>query len=179
MSTYTTNYNFIKPEYSDDADVGDINGNMDSIDTLIKELYDDKQDATDNSLNTTSKDVVGAINELLTDKQPITDNTLNTTAKTVPGAINELQKYTRKTLVAASFVSLQGGLVTWAESMENLSVAVAYIDPQFSNTYFDGAIQPAIMVRKQSGVYRVSFPCIGLDGYYYSSTWHWKKATMS
>lgn len=60
MSNYTTNYNLIKPEYSDDADIGDINGNMDIIDSTLAE----KQNATDNNLTTTSKQVVGAINEL-------------------------------------------------------------------------------------------------------------------
>lgn len=36
MSTTTTNYNLVKPEYSDDADIADINGNMDAIDTQMK-----------------------------------------------------------------------------------------------------------------------------------------------
>lgn len=36
MSTTTTNYNLVKPEYYDDADIADINGNMDAIDTQMK-----------------------------------------------------------------------------------------------------------------------------------------------
>ena len=57
-------------------------------------LMQSKQDKTDNSLNTTSKQVVGAINELksLSDlKQNITDNALQTTSKQIVGAINELE----------------------------------------------------------------------------------------
>ena len=60
MSNYTTNYNLIKPEYSDDADIGDINGNMDIIDSTLA----GKQDATDSNLTTTAQTIVGAINEL-------------------------------------------------------------------------------------------------------------------
>lgn len=60
MSTYTPNYNLIKPEYSDDADVGDINSNMDIIDSTLA----DKQDASDSNLTTTAQTIVGAINEL-------------------------------------------------------------------------------------------------------------------
>lgn len=37
MSTHTTNYNFVKPDYSDTADIGDINGNFDIADDAIKQ----------------------------------------------------------------------------------------------------------------------------------------------
>lgn len=74
MSTTTTNYNLVKPEYSDDADIADINGNMDIIDSQMKTNADaiatnataiaTKQNSTDNALTTTDKTIVGAINEL-------------------------------------------------------------------------------------------------------------------
>jgi microcystin-dependent protein len=54
---------------------------------------DNKQDATDDNLETTDKTVVGAINELkddLSTKQNKTDNNLTTTSKQIVGAINEL-----------------------------------------------------------------------------------------
>lgn len=35
MSTTTTNYNFVKPDYSDIADIAVINGNMDSLDSIL------------------------------------------------------------------------------------------------------------------------------------------------
>ena len=73
-----------------------------SPDNLMKS----KQDKTDNSLETTSKQIVGAINELksgvdntytksqsdtaLASKQDKTDNSLQTTSKQIVGAINEL-----------------------------------------------------------------------------------------
>ena len=53
-----------------------------------------KQNSTDNSLNTTSKNIVGAINEVnsnVSNKQNSTDNSLNTTSKNIVGAINELK----------------------------------------------------------------------------------------
>lgn len=37
MATNTTNYNLIKPEYTDDADIKDINDNMDIIDSALYE----------------------------------------------------------------------------------------------------------------------------------------------
>lgn len=38
MSTNTTNYNLVKPDYSEAADVAVINGNMDIIDTQLKSV---------------------------------------------------------------------------------------------------------------------------------------------
>ena len=80
----------------------------------INGLLGNKQNSTDNSLNTSSKTVVGAINELksgvdnrytkaqvdsaLGSKQNSTDNSLQTSSKTIVGAINELRGATVKTL---------------------------------------------------------------------------------
>lgn len=63
MSSTTSNYNLIKPDYSDSADVADLNGNADIIDAVLSQ----KQNATDNTLTTTDKTVVGAINEVNAD----------------------------------------------------------------------------------------------------------------
>lgn len=38
MSTYTENYNLVKPSYDKDIDVQDINNNMDAIDNIINGL---------------------------------------------------------------------------------------------------------------------------------------------
>ena len=38
MATNTTNYHLVKPGYSDTADIADINGNMDIIDTALNTL---------------------------------------------------------------------------------------------------------------------------------------------
>lgn len=40
MSTNTTNYNLVKPDYSESADIGVINGNMDIIDSNLKSVLD-------------------------------------------------------------------------------------------------------------------------------------------
>lgn len=74
MSTLTTNYNLIKPDYADSADIADINGNSDILDGVIKAISD-KANANETAVAT---------------KQNSTDNTLTTTDKTIPGAINEV-----------------------------------------------------------------------------------------
>lgn len=38
MSTKTTNYELVKPDYTDAADIGPINDNMDSLDAIIKSI---------------------------------------------------------------------------------------------------------------------------------------------
>ena len=40
MATQTTNYGLKKPSYSDTADIGVINSNMDVIDAKMKEIDD-------------------------------------------------------------------------------------------------------------------------------------------
>ena len=82
MSTHTTNYNLVKPEYTDAADVADLNGNSDIIDAALAA----KQNATDNNLTTTSKEVVGAINELDAEVATNTANITDLQAK-IPMAI--------------------------------------------------------------------------------------------
>lgn len=74
MSELTTNYNLIKPDYADSADIADINGNSDILDDVIKAISD-KANANETAIAT---------------KQNSTDNTLTTTDKTIPGAINEV-----------------------------------------------------------------------------------------
>ena len=74
MSTLTTNYNLIKPDYADSADIADINGNSDILDGVIKAISD-KANANETAIAT---------------KQNSTDNALTTTDKTIPGAINEV-----------------------------------------------------------------------------------------
>ena len=55
MSTHTTNYNFVKPDYSDTADIGDINGNFDIADDAIK------QNATNIATNASDIDSLEAL----------------------------------------------------------------------------------------------------------------------
>ncbi len=96
-------------------------GNLSSLTTTdktslvgaVNEVNSNKQNTTDNNLETTNKTVVGGINELktaigeikdgttidsfadvetaLADKQDVTDNALQTTDKTVVGAVNEIR----------------------------------------------------------------------------------------
>ena len=165
MSTTTTNYNLVKPDYTDIADIAVINGNSDIIDSVLKTLADSdaaKQPATDNSLTTTSKNSPGAINELDED-------------------VNALQRsLTTGAYTATSLADLESWLVARCEEMENYTARIFTIFPNFtSSTFFGGAIQIAIATRRTSGAYRVCFPNICGDAYYYSSAWHYSKATMS
>lgn len=96
MSTLTTNYNLIKPDYADSADIADINGNSDILDNVIKTISDKananetavatKQNSTDNTLATTDKTIVGAINEVnargLSAYSIMVDTTLTSTETT-------------------------------------------------------------------------------------------------
>lgn len=43
MATNTTNYNWKKPDYEDDADIKDINDNFDGIDAQVKAIDDQVQ----------------------------------------------------------------------------------------------------------------------------------------
>lgn len=49
MATKTTNYNLIKPELTDDADIRVINGNMDVLDNQLKSISDKAGSATNNA----------------------------------------------------------------------------------------------------------------------------------
>lgn len=46
MATYTDNYNLIKPDYNEDADINDLNSNFDVLDTQIKSIFDSAATAT-------------------------------------------------------------------------------------------------------------------------------------
>lgn len=46
MATYTDNYNLIKPDYNEDADINDLNSNFDVLDTQIKSISDSAATAT-------------------------------------------------------------------------------------------------------------------------------------
>jgi hypothetical protein len=52
MATNTTNYNLIKPDLTDNVDIGDINANMDTLDTTIKSVSDAIPTVTVNLINT-------------------------------------------------------------------------------------------------------------------------------
>ena len=49
MATKTTNYNLIKTELTDDADIRVINGNMDVLDNQLKSISDKADNASDNA----------------------------------------------------------------------------------------------------------------------------------
>lgn len=113
MSTNTTNYNLVKPDYSEAADIAVINGNMDIIDTAMK------NNATD-------------ITSLTSSKQNVTDNSFATTSKTVPGAINELNSGKQNSLYGGSLTNTdfntvrQNGYYWVGTGNTNVAVSGAY-----------------------------------------------------
>lgn len=83
-------------------------------------------------------------------------------------------------ITETSLSALESSLLSVFSSMSNQEVRVYYINPNFSSaSFFAGAIQVAILIRKESGVYRVALPNICGDMYFYSNSWHYSKATMS
>ena len=60
MATKTTNYNLIKPDLADDADIRVINGNMDVLDNQLKSISDKANDVN-NKLPLTGGTMTGAI----------------------------------------------------------------------------------------------------------------------
>lgn len=54
MATKTTNYNLIKPDLTDDADIRVINGNMDVLDNQLKSISDKAGSATNNAYTNVS-----------------------------------------------------------------------------------------------------------------------------
>lgn len=85
-----------------------------------------------------------------------------------------------ETIVETSLANLEAALLSVFSGMSNQQVKVCYLFPNFSSTaFFAGAIQVAILIRKESGVYRVALPNICGDMYFYSNSWHYSKATMS
>lgn len=74
---------------------------------------------------------------------------------------------------------LMNWFITMCTTMNNNDVRIVAFRPNFSSQFFAGAYQTAIVYRVATGVYRVAFPHICGDAYYYSNAWHYTKATMS
>lgn len=121
MSTLTTNYNLTKPDYADSADIMDINGNMDILDDVVKEVSDKTNENT-SDVSTLQTDVgtlqtdVSALQTAVQGKQDSTDNNLTTTNKNIVGAINE---------VNSKFVVEQKASSSFTPSGSNVSINIA------------------------------------------------------
>ena len=83
-------------------------------------------------------------------------------------------------IVETSLSALESSLLTVFGTMTDQEVRIYYVFPNFTSAgFFAGAAQVAILTRKSSGVYRVAYPNICCDAYYYDSAWHYSKASMS
>lgn len=71
--------------------------------------------------------------------------------------------------------SLMNWLLTMCTTMHDNDVQIVAFKPNFSSSFFGGANQTGIVYRISNGVYRVAFPNICGDAYYYSSAWHFTK----
>ena len=95
-----------------------------------------KANKSDNSLNTSSKTIVGAINEIKTSVDGIdvsglqskTDNSLNTTDKTIVGAINEtFQSVSNGKTLIASAITDKGISTSNTDTFETMANNIASI----------------------------------------------------
>lgn len=82
---------------------------------------------------------------------------------------------------ASTSADLMAWFVTKCGTMADGGVAIVTINPNYTSDGFLGGsgIQPAIIFRSSSTVFRVAFPCICGQAYYYSNAWHYSKATMT
>lgn len=83
--------------------------------------------------------------------------------------------------VASTRADLMSWFVTKSGTMVDGGVAIVTVNPNYSSDGFLGGmgVQPAIIFRNSSTVIRVAFPIICGQAYYYSSDWHYSKATMT
>ena len=63
MATNTSHYNLVKPAYTDTADIADINGNMDIIDTAMYGMKTKQTAKTDPTASGTTKDFIATITQ--------------------------------------------------------------------------------------------------------------------
>lgn len=114
------------------------------------------------------------------DIMPIVDTGLNNKSATVA----LLRAYCIYNVSATynSFTNvtdLMNWFVTMCTTMNDNDVRIVAFRPNFTSSFFAGAYQTAIVYRIANGVYRVAFPNVCGDAYYYSNTWHYTKATMA
>jgi hypothetical protein len=84
---YTANYNLKKPDYTDLADIADINTNMDTIDTKLKENADNLTSHTNTNASTLAKGHVQ-----LSDSVSSTSISLAATANAVKKAYDKAKE---------------------------------------------------------------------------------------
>lgn len=128
MSSTTSNYNLIKPDYSDSADVADLNGNADIIDAVLAQ----KQNATDNSLTTTDKTIPGAINELDAEVATNTASIATLDAK-VPGYMKMGNFVITTTSGYASLTLAELGIAN--KTLDSIMCTVIYSSSSGGNLY--------------------------------------------
>lgn len=180
-----------------------INGTVYFItDTSIPSVLEDYQTREDDSLDTTSQEVVGAINELngliataqglitalqssvsalQSDKQNVNDNNLSTTVKTIVGAINQLNSYkvsavNMPSIQGNNFTTLMTNLLNYYEnSIGAQEVRFVRFIPSYYDTYFKGFAQVAICYKNGTNAYHTYLPTVGMSSYYYDNNWHWQQ----
>lgn len=183
MSTQTTNYNFTKPDYSDSADIADLNGNFDIADDVIKEV----SDKVDNN-----ESDISDLQITVQSKQNVTDNTFGTTSKTVPGAINELVDKsfaTWKHDTGSYTINMSGLLSSVGTWIKNNYIANRWIACRVNptdNTGYFGSSSFNVLANCSSTNYGVAqLMCDNPNksalviGQLVSGTWNWKAVTTT
>lgn len=148
-----------------DTDISDIGDG--TVTGGISQLNSDKQDKTDNSLNTTSKNVVGAINELNSNLNIIgTMYSTNTLKATSIQASTETEfiKYTSGLNYGTYLVSLRVELTTVQPT------SGALLTLKIGDKRFVTEIPPIPFIGNGTvtGVYKLDKPSDGISGSYYS-----------
>ena len=85
MATYTTNLNLKKPAYSDTRDIGDINNNMDLIDTAVNGRKTKQTAKTDPTASGTAVDFIDSITQNANGEITATKKTVRTISRSTSG----------------------------------------------------------------------------------------------
>ena len=163
MSTTTTNYNLVKPEYSDDADIADINGNMDAIDTQMKANADAIASNT-SSLSTLSTTVSGhttSISSLSTNKMDKTNLS--------PRGSHTVASY-------SEFITYINGIIS---GMSDGETRIECIQFGFTESIFGGSPNIFIIYRFNSAFQSAESLTQLVRGTRWQGTWSWTKASQS
>jgi len=80
----------------------------------------------------------------------------------------------------SNITNYQNTLLGYLESMADSNMRIIETKSNWSgNSPTGGAWATTVLYRIESGVYKVNILDTCTNGYYYSSAWHWSRATMS
>ena len=188
MATTTTNLGLTKPDYTDAADIAVINTNMDTVDTAITATKSDLGIVEDGNTAihsiTKGQYVIWKGNLYTASSAIAIGTTLSTSNLTAVsnGGLNSLNDHIAtkqdkgNSVTGSTLETIESSLNTIASSMTNASCIIGYAFPE-NWAYGSGCY---VLSRRSSTVINVSFILATaiVNGYYYSSAWHWYKVEL-